>query len=72
MFTLLFEATSANLFLGFIPESLGLLLFGMALIAFAVSLRWRFNRNEEAKSKNFSDESHVSVGKLRSRIKLAR
>lgn len=48
MLTLLFEVTSANLIFGFLPESLGLLLFGVALIVFAVSLRRIFNRNDAA------------------------
>lgn len=46
MFVLLFEVTNKNLLLGFMPESLGLLLFGVGLIAFAVSLRRVFNRKE--------------------------
>ena len=44
---ILFEATNKNLLLGFMPESLGLLIFGVGLITFAGSLRWVFNRNEE-------------------------
>ena len=46
MFTLLLEVTNKNLLLGFMPESLGMLLFGVGLIAFAVSLRRIFNRKE--------------------------
>lgn len=45
MFALI-EITNKNLLLGFIPESLGLLLFGIGLIAFAVSLRRVFNWKE--------------------------
>lgn len=45
---LLVEVTNKNLLLGFMPESLGLLLFGVGLIAFAVSLRRVFNRKETA------------------------
>ena len=48
MFVLLFEVTNKNLLLGFMPESLGLLLFGVGLIAFAASLRRVFNRREIA------------------------
>ena len=62
MFTLLFEATNVNFLLGFMPESLGLLLFGFGLIGFAVSLRRIFNRSEKAKKKIFSAESNVTVG----------
>ncbi|HLM62588.1 MAG TPA: PEP-CTERM sorting domain-containing protein [Pyrinomonadaceae bacterium] len=46
MFALLFELTNRNLLLGFMPESLGLFLFGVGLIGFAVSLRRVFNRRE--------------------------
>jgi hypothetical protein len=48
MATLLFEVTNANLLFGFIPESLGLFLFGIGLTAFAISLRRIFNWNETA------------------------
>jgi len=50
MTTLLFEITNKNLLLGFIPDSIGLLLFGVALIAFAVGLRRIFNRIETVKN----------------------
>ncbi|MGI8787497.1 MAG: hypothetical protein ACR2HG_07045 [Pyrinomonadaceae bacterium] len=53
MLVILFDLTNKNLLLGFIPESLGLLLFGIGLIAFAVSLRWIFNRNEENGKQSF-------------------
>jgi hypothetical protein len=46
MFLLFLEVTNKNLLFGSMPESLGLLLFGVALIAFAVSLRRIFNRKE--------------------------
>jgi len=46
MLVLLFQLTNKNLLLGFMPESLGLLLFGIGLIAFAVSLRRIFNQKE--------------------------
>ena len=48
MATLLFEVTNANLLFGFIPDSLGLFLFGIGLIVFAISLRRVFNWNETA------------------------
>ena len=44
---ILFEAVNNNLLLGVMPESVGLMLFGAMLIAFAVSLRWFFNRSDE-------------------------
>jgi len=54
--TMLFQATNKNLLLGFMPESLGLLLFGVGLIIFAASLRWLFNRNEEIARETLSNE----------------
>lgn len=36
-----------NLILGVLPESLGLLVFGLGLIAFAVTLRWFFGKRDE-------------------------
>lgn len=62
MFALLVETTNKNLLLGFMPESLGLLLFGIGLIVFAVSLRRIFNRSDAAKNKSFGEESHITVG----------
>lgn len=59
---LLVETTNKNLLLGFMPESLGMLLFGIGLIGFAVGLRWVFSRVENIKKKTFSDESHVTLG----------
>jgi hypothetical protein len=47
MSAILLDAANNNLILGFVPESLGLLIFGVALILFAVVLRRIFNRNEE-------------------------
>ncbi len=47
MSAILLDATNSNLILGFIPESLGLLIFGVALILLAAILRRIFNRNEE-------------------------
>ncbi len=47
----LFE-TAKNLLLGFMPEPLGLLIFGVAMIAFPVSLRRIFNRSEAAKEES--------------------
>lgn len=44
---ILFDATNGNLLLGFIPESLGLLIFGVVLVTFAVGLRRIFNRKDE-------------------------
>ena len=43
----LFDITSRNLLLGFVPESLGLLVFGVGLILLTVGLRWFMKRNEK-------------------------
>ena len=42
----LLQATNQNLILGFVPESLGLLIFGVVLIALTVALRWILKRGE--------------------------
>jgi hypothetical protein len=47
MLAILLDAMSGNLLLGFMPESLGLLIFGVALIFSAVALRRILNRNDE-------------------------
>ena len=54
--TILADVSSNNLLLGFMPESLGLLIFGSCLIAFAISLRWIFNRQKAKQSENKFDE----------------
>lgn len=41
------QVTNQNLLLGFIPESLGLLLFGIGLIGLTVILRGIFRRVEK-------------------------
>ncbi len=41
------DVSSNNLLLGFMPESLGLLIFGVALILFAVGLRRILDRNDD-------------------------
>ena len=41
------EVSNQNLLLGFIPESLGLLLFGVGLIGLTVVLRGIFRRFEK-------------------------
>lgn len=43
----LFDVASQNLILGFVPESLGLLIFGVALVLLAIGLRWFMKRTEE-------------------------
>ncbi len=43
-----------NIILGDIPESLGLLLFGISLIAITIGLRWFLDMNEK---KNGREES---------------
>lgn len=38
--------TNPNLILGFVPESLGLLIFGIILIGVTVGLRWALKKGE--------------------------
>lgn len=47
MLAILLDAANKNLLLGFVPESLGLLVFGAALVASAVGLRRVFKLIEE-------------------------
>ena len=49
----LFETLNKNLLLGFMPEPLGLLVFGVAMIAFPIALRRVFNRRDEENSEDF-------------------
>ena len=46
------DVSNGNLFLGFVPESLGMLIFGFILIAFAFSLRRFFNRPQNEAGEN--------------------
>jgi len=51
----LFDVASQNLILGFVSESLGLLIFGVALVLLAIGLRWfmkRTERNTESEIKH--------------------
>lgn len=55
---ILAEITNNNLLLGVMPEYLGLMIFGLALIVFTVALRWLFGRRNEAdKSEGFGKQS---------------
>ena len=49
MFTtwILADVSNGNLLLGFVPESLGLLMFGLGLIGLAILLRRFFNRRKD-------------------------
>ncbi len=47
MFLFLFNN---NLLLGKVPETLGLLLFGVALVAITIGLRWFLNENEKTET----------------------
>lgn len=50
MLVILFDATNGNLLLGFMPEALGLLIFGVVLVTFAVGLRRMFDRKDERRA----------------------
>ena len=47
MLAILLDAMNGNLLLGFMPESLGLLIFGVMLIFSAVGLRRILSRNDK-------------------------
>ena len=47
----LLEISNQNLLLGYVPESLGLLLFGVGLVALTLILRKVFNRLERVEDK---------------------
>jgi hypothetical protein len=47
----LFEVINQNLFLGFIPESIGLLIFGIGLVLLTIGLRWIMKRGEKSAEK---------------------
>lgn len=49
MFSFIQVATISSFLLG-IPESLGLLIFGIGLASTAVFIRWLFGRNELGKT----------------------
>jgi hypothetical protein len=52
------ETTNQNLLFGIVPESLGLLLFGIGLVCLTLVLRWVFTRfaavkeDKQIKAKN--------------------
>ncbi len=47
MFLTIILMQTTNLLLGIMPESLGLFVFGLGLIAFAITLRWFFGKRDE-------------------------
>ena len=49
IWAMFFDTAGRNLLLGFVPESLGLLIFGALLIGFAASLRRFLKRGDEMK-----------------------
>jgi len=53
----LFDVVSQNLILGFVPESLGLLIFGVALVLLAIGLRWFMKRGERIEK---SEIKHIT------------
>ena len=45
---LLFDVASRSLLLVFVPESLGVLIFGIALVLLTAGLRWVLKRSEKS------------------------
>ena len=68
MILLILEKT--NLFFGGAAESLGMMLFGVVLIAFAIGLRWVLVRAEQGlfpdkeSARNFMDDSRIRQSSL--------
>lgn len=57
----LFSFIKSNLLIGNIPESLGLLILGVALIVLTIGLRWF--TNEDEKKDNNEEKLENIVGK---------
>jgi hypothetical protein len=55
----LFLVYKSNLLLGDMPETLGLLLFGVALVAVTVGLRWVLGENQ--KRETAEDRSDIKL-----------
>ncbi len=53
--------TGNNLLLGYMPESLALLIFGASLIAFTIGLRKVFKQREYIKNQN-TELSQTTIG----------
>jgi hypothetical protein len=53
---ILLQVTNQNLLLGVMPESLGLLIFGIGLVVLTIGLRWILKRSEE-NAKNIEEIS---------------
>lgn len=51
----LFDLTNWNLILGFVPESLGLLISGVGLVLLAIGLRTVLRRTEERTGSKITD-----------------
>ncbi len=47
MIIILLEITGRNLLFGFMPEKIGLFVFGIILIILAAGMRWLFDRKED-------------------------
>lgn len=56
----LLEITNQNLLLGGMPESLGLLIFGIGLISLTIGLRWILKHSED---------NAKEIGKIAKKIK---
>ena len=59
---ILAEIMNSNLLLGVMPEYLGLMIFGFALIAFAIVLRWFFGRQNSAERAKVFGKERIKSG----------
>jgi hypothetical protein len=57
----IFQAAKQNLLFGFIPESLGTLLFGVGLVLLAVGLRWIFKNIEKSANDKLNGQEHKTL-----------
>jgi hypothetical protein len=62
MFSLLLQTANQNLLLGFVPESIGLLIFGFGLIALTVGLRWALKKGDADRDAEPEDVSKPANG----------
>jgi hypothetical protein len=57
----LLQTTKQNLLLGFMPESLGVLIFGVILVVLAVSLRRILKHIEKNTNHEISGQEHKTI-----------
>ena len=51
------QITTGYLFLGYVPETIAVLLFGISLIALTIGIRWMSRKREEEKIQTDLEEA---------------